>query len=232
MNIDFKLLARMALGAGIIVILYLVAGHFLKGVLPQPEDLLNLIKDSGPWAPLVFIGLFICSPGIPASGLAIASGAIFGLWWGYLYTMIGALLAMIPPFWICRFLGRKLLHKLLSRVGGSIEDKVEVFQQSVEQHGWRYVAFCRLIPLFPFSLLNMVFGLTRINFWTYLVTSFFFVMPALFAFVYIGYAGAQAADGGGFWLYAKVFAALGSLILLAFLPQIIRFVRNRNNNKK
>lgn len=230
MNIDPKLLLKAGIGLALAVAAYLIAGYFLKGVI-KPEDLLNLVKDSGPWAPLVFIGLFIFSPGIPASGLAIASGAIFGLWWGYFYTMIGAFLAMIPPFLFSRLLGRKLLEKLLSKVGGSIEGNVEKFQQNVETHGWRYIAFCRLIPLFPFSLLNLVFGLTRVGFWTYLVTSFFFVMPALFAFVYIGYAGANAADGGSIWLYVKVFAALGSLVLLALLPQISRFVRNRWREK-
>lgn len=230
MNFDLKLLLKVGVGLALAITAYLVAGYFLKGVI-KPEDLLNFVKDSGPWAPVVFIGLFIFSPGIPASALAIASGAIFGLWTGYLYSMIGALLAMIPPFWFSRLLGRKLLNRLLSMVGGSIEGNVEKFQQNVEKHGWRYIAFTRLIPLFPFSLLNLVFGLTRIGFWTYLVTSFFFVMPALFAFVYIGHAGANAADGGSGWLYVKVFAALGSLILLALLPQIVRFVNNRRGRK-
>lgn len=226
MNFDYKLLLRAGVGLAILIAAYLTAAHFLKGVV-SPENLLNLIKDAGPWAPLVYIGLFICSPGIPASGLAIASGAIFGLWWGFFYTMVGALLAMITPFWFARFLGRKPLEKLLSRVGGSVEGYVERFQKSVEKQGWRYVAFCRLIPLFPFSMLNLLFGLTRIKFWTYLVTSFFFMMPGAFAFVYIGYAGAGAVDGGGFWLYFKVFLALGSLIALACLPQIISFIRKK-----
>lgn len=230
MNFDVKLVLRVGIGVSLAIAAYLVAAYFLKGLV-TPEDLLNLVKDSGPWAPLVFIGLFIFSPGIPASALAIASGAIFGLWTGYLYTMIGALLAMIPPFWFSRLLGRKLLDKLLSKVGGSIENNVEKFQQNVERHGWRYVAFTRLIPLFPFSLLNLTFGLTRIGFWTYLVTSFFFVMPALFAFVYIGYAGANATGEDSGWLYIKVFAALGSLILLALLPQISRLVKNRWGRK-
>lgn len=230
MNIDFKTVLRAGLVVAALIAAYLIAGHFLKDVF-SPEDLLKLIKDSGPWAPLVYIGLFICSPGIPASGLAIASGAIFGLWWGYLYTMIGAFLAFTPPFLFARLLGRKLLDRLLSKIGGSVEDKVEVFQQSVEKHGWRYIAFCRLIPLFPFSLLNILFGLTRINYWTYLLTSFIFAMPGLFAFVYIGYAGAQAADGGGTWLYVKVFLALGCLVCLACLPQLIKFARSRWGKK-
>ncbi len=230
MNIDFKFILRAGLVVVALIAIYLTARHFLEGVF-SPEDLLKLIKDSGPWAPLVYIGLFICSPGIPASGLAIASGAMFGLWWGYLYTMIGALLALIPPFWFSRLLGRKMLDKLLSKVGGSVEDKVEAFQQNVEKHGWRYIAFCRLIPLFPFSLLNLLFGLTRISFRTYLLTSFIFAMPGLFAFVYIGYAGAQAADGGGAWLYVKVFLALGCLICLACLPQLIKFAKTRWGKK-
>ncbi len=230
MNIDFKFLLRTGLVVIVIIAIYLGIGYFLTGLVSL-DQLLELVKSSGPWAPLVFIALFVCIPGVPTSGLAIASGALFGLWWGLLYTMIGASLAMIMPFWLARLLGRKPLEKLLSRIGGKLEGNVEMFQLSVEKHGWRYVAFCRLIPLFPFSLLNMVFGLTRINFWTYLVTSIIFILPVKFVFVYIGYAGVQAIDGGGFWLYFRIFLAFGGLILLAFLPQIIRFVKARFGKK-
>lgn len=230
MNFDSKLLLRVAIIVGVIAGIYFLAAHFLKGVV-DPDHLLDLIRDAGPYAPLVFIGLFIFSPGIPASGLAIASGAIFGFTWGVIYSVIGAILATIPPFWFARLLGRKPLDKLLSKVGGSVETHVEKFQVSVEKHGWRYVAMCRLIPLFPFSLLNLVFGLTRISFWTYFLTSAVFVIPGMCAFVYIGYAGNQAASGNSA-VYWKAILALLGLALLACLPQLIKFYRNWRKDKK
>ncbi len=230
MNFDSRLLMRIAIVVAALAGLYFLAAHLLKGVV-DPDHLLDLIRDAGPYGPLVYIGLFIFSPGIPASGLAIASGAIFGFKWGLIYTFIGAVLAMIPPFFFARLLGRTVLHKLLSKVGGSVEGYVEKFQQSVEHQGWKFVAFCRMIPLFPFSMLNLVFGLTRISFWTYLGTSAIFIIPGMCAFVYIGYAGQQASNGDSAVYWKAVLVLLG-LAVMACLPQLIKFYRNWRNKKK
>lgn len=53
----------------------------------------------------------------------------------------------------------------------------------VEQHGWKAVAFTRLIPLFPFNLLNYAFGLTKVKFVHYVVVSFICMLPACIAFI-------------------------------------------------
>ena len=53
----------------------------------------------------------------------------------------------------------------------------------VEKHGWKVVAFTRLIPLFPFNLLNYAFGLTKIGFWPYAVATFICMLPACIAFI-------------------------------------------------
>jgi uncharacterized membrane protein YdjX (TVP38/TMEM64 family) len=55
--------------------------------------------------------------------------------------------------------------------------------QGVEKHGWKVVAFTRLIPLFPFNLLNYAFGLTRIGFRQYAVATFLCMLPACIAFI-------------------------------------------------
>ena len=52
------------------------------------------------------------------------------------------------------------------------------------RHGWKIVAFTRLIPGFSFSLLNYAFGLTRISFWPYLAATFACTLPYTIAFVY------------------------------------------------
>jgi uncharacterized membrane protein YdjX (TVP38/TMEM64 family) len=53
----------------------------------------------------------------------------------------------------------------------------------VETHGWKVVAFTRLIPLFPFNLLNYAFGLTKIGFWPYAVATFICMLPGCIAFI-------------------------------------------------
>ena len=49
--------------------------------------------------------------------------------------------------------------------------------------GWKAVAFTRLIPLFPFNLLNYVFGLTKVKFRHYAIASFFCMLPACIAYI-------------------------------------------------
>jgi uncharacterized membrane protein YdjX (TVP38/TMEM64 family) len=55
--------------------------------------------------------------------------------------------------------------------------------EGVETHGWKVVAFTRLIPLFPFNLLNYAFGLTKIGFWPYAVATFICMLPGCIAFI-------------------------------------------------
>ena len=67
--------------------------------------------------------------------------------------------------------------------------------RGVEEEGWRFVAFVRLVPLFPFNLMNYAFGLTRIRLGEYVVASFVCMAPGAFAYTYLGYAGREAASG-------------------------------------
>ena len=55
--------------------------------------------------------------------------------------------------------------------------------EGVEKHGWKVVAFTRLVPIFPFNLLNYAFGLTSIGFRQYAVATFLCMLPACIAFI-------------------------------------------------
>ncbi|MBQ0724412.1 MAG: VTT domain-containing protein [Cycloclasticus sp.] len=54
----------------------------------------------------------------------------------------------------------------------------------MEAEGWRFVDFVRLIPLFPFNLLNYALGLTRIKLWHYVLTSRINILPGAIAYTY------------------------------------------------
>lgn len=62
----------------------------------------------------------------------------------------------------------------------------------VEREGWRFVAFTRLVPLFPFNLFNYALGLTRIPLLHYVAATLVCMIPGALAYVWIGHAGAQA----------------------------------------
>lgn len=213
--------AGIAIGLGL---LYWFGVTYIKQFITM-DDVLAYVEQSGPLAPLVFIIAYGFLPVLPATALTLAAGAVFGPYWGTVYSLFGATIAMSYPFWLTRWFGRKPLEIVLSKTG-SFEGKFEKFQCNVEKQGWKYVAFTRLVPLFPFTLLNYFFGLTRISFWKYLVTSFFFIIPGTATYVYVGYAGREAATGSQY-LYVKILLAFLALALLASIPKIYAYLKGK-----
>jgi rhodanese-related sulfurtransferase len=106
------------------------------------------------------------------------------------------------------------------KAGGWTKQLIE----GVEQEGWRFIAFVRLVPLFPFNLLNYALGLTRIGLGAYVVGSYVFMFPGALAYTYLGYAGREAVAGGE-GLIQKGLLALALLGLVAFLPSLIKRLR-------
>ena len=100
------------------------------------------------------------------------------------------------------------------------------WSQGVEAEGWRFVAFTRLVPLFPFNLLNYALGLTRIPFLHYLIATLVFMLPGALAYTYLGFAGREAVAGGE-GLIQKGLIALALLAAVAFLPRLVARLRQR-----
>ena len=101
-------------------------------------------------------------------------------------------------------------------------EKIQGNDETVE--GWRFVAFTRLVPLFPFNVLNYAFGLTKIRFFHYVVASFFCMLPGAAAYTFIGYAGREAALGGK-GLVIQIAAEGGLLLFVSMLPRLIKAIK-------
>ena len=98
--------------------------------------------------------------------------------------------------------------------------------RGVEEEGWRFVALVRLVPLFPFNLMNYAFGLTRIHLREYVIASLVCMAPGALAYTYLGYAGREAASGQA-GAIGKALLALALLAAVAFLPRVVRRVKGR-----
>ena len=111
-----------------------------------------------------------------------------------------------------------------------VEQKVQGWlkrvKQGVEEEGWRFVAFTRLVPLFPFVLLNYALGLTRIPLSHYLVTSFICMLPGGFAYTWLGHVG-QGAASGAEDIVQQSLIAFALLAIVAFLPRLIKRMRGK-----
>lgn len=179
------------------------------------------LAGTGAAGPLLFMLLYAVATVLflPGSVLTLAGGALFGPVWGTLYNLSGATLGAVLAFLGARYLASDWVR---ARSGGRAERLI----RGVEAEGWRFVAFTRLVPLFPFNLLNYVLGLTRIPLLHYLIATFVFMLPGALAYTYLGYAGREAAAGSE-GLIHKGLIALALLAVVVFLPRLVARLRQR-----
>jgi uncharacterized membrane protein YdjX (TVP38/TMEM64 family)/rhodanese-related sulfurtransferase len=177
------------------------------------------MNQAGLWAPVIFILIYIVSTVLflPGSIITLGGGSLFCPGLGALYNLTGATIGAGISFLIARYLASDLVSE---RSGGKLKQLIN----GVESEGWRFVAFVRLVPLFPFNLLNYALGLTKIRFIEYFVATAVFMLPGAFAYTYLGYAGREAA-GGGDNLIRTIIIALALLAVVVFLPRFITTVR-------
>jgi uncharacterized membrane protein YdjX (TVP38/TMEM64 family)/Fe-S oxidoreductase len=145
----------------------------------EQDTLRGLIQGYGTLAPLIYMLVYTVAPSLflPGLPITIAGGILFGPFWGVVYTITSATLGACLAFIISRYVARDWISGKLK------SPRWRRLDQGVEQHGWKIVAFTRLIPLFPFNLLNYAFGLTKINFLHYAITTFICMLPACIAFI-------------------------------------------------
>lgn len=177
------------------------------------------INDTGALGPVVFMLIYAVGTVLflPGSVLTLAGGALFGPVAGTFYNLTGATLGATLAFLAARYLASDWVAR---KAGGRLKQMIE----GVENEGWRFVAFVRLVPLFPFNLLNYAFGLTRIRLWHYVLASYVFMLPGALAYTYLGYVGRETAAGGE-GLIQKALLALALLALVAFLPRLVKRLR-------
>lgn len=143
------------------------------------ENLRETVQSAGVYAPILFIAIYSVAPALflPGLPLTLAGGVLFGPFYGVLYSITGATIGATVAFLVARYLAG---NWVTSRLKGP---KWKHLHEQVRRHGWKAVAFTRLIPVFPFNLLNYAFGLTPIPLSHYVITSFFCMLPACIAYV-------------------------------------------------
>ena len=173
------------------------------------------VERFGAAGPLAFMLLYAVATVVflPGSVLTLAGGALFGPVWG-----TGATLGAVLAFLVARYLAAGWVERRVEGRGKQLID-------GVEREGWRFVAFTRLVPLFPFNLLNYALGLTRIRFLHYLLATYTCMLPGAIAYTYLGYAGREAVAGGE-GMIQKGLLALALLAAVAFLPRLIGNLRS------
>ncbi|MFO7749102.1 MAG: VTT domain-containing protein [Desulfobacteraceae bacterium] len=197
-----------------------IAGIRVSGILDNfdAETLRHTVTSLGPLAPLAFMLLYSLAPTLfmPGLPLTIAAGIIFGPFWGVVYSITGATAGASLAFLISRYVARDWITAKLS---GPRWQKLD---QSVENNGWKIVAFTRLVPLFPFNLLNYAFGLTPIKFLPYAGTSFICMLPACVAFIVFSSSFIDLLKGN---ISPTFIIGILLIVLVSLIPKMVQKFR-------
>ena len=218
-------LAIKALAALVIVA---VGAWFWSAILePHEAALERTLQHLGPWGPVIFIAIFVIGTSVffPESILSIAAGAIFGLGWGLLWSVVAGMISVAVVFAVGRRLFFDAAVRILSR-----HPKVEALESAAESQGLRLVFLLRLSPL-NFTMLNWILAASRIRFRTVMLGALGMI-PGNLSTVYIGYAARHTADlaaraqsgspdgiaaGDSLFREISLYAGLGASILVTVI---------------
>lgn len=196
----------------------------------EPEAFDAWLAQLGPWGPVAYVALYVVGTVafVPGTLFALAGGAAFGPVWGALLNLLGATLGATVTFLIARYLAGDWVARRVGDGGSDARGRLQRLIAGVEREGWRFVAFVRLVPLFPFNLANYALGLTRIGLLPYVATSFVCMAPGAVAYAWLGHAGREALAGDA----AAVRYGLLGLGLLAAIAFLARLLRRRPHRKE
>jgi uncharacterized membrane protein YdjX (TVP38/TMEM64 family) len=211
-----KLLLFVAIIGGLIVLFKLspLAEHATKeGLLEFFESIKNEW-----WGPPLFISIYGlgCIIALPGSLLTLTGGAIFGLWYGTLFNLIGASLGASLAFAMARFLGRGFVENLMKG------KKLASFDDKIKESGFKTIFRLRLIPIVPFNGLNFGAGFSSVYFRDYLLGSVLGMIPGCFIYTYFADALLEGVTGASQQAFINLGIASLLLIGISFLPTILK----------
>lgn len=162
-----------------------------------------------------FMALYIVQTALSLPGAAIlslAAGAVFGPIMGTVYANIAATIGAALAFLVTRYL---LRDAVLNRFGS----KLEGMNRELEERGFSYLLFLRLVPIFPFFLINLAAGLTRLPLRTFFFGTMLGIIPGGFVYVNAG-ASLATIDSLSGIASPRVLGSFALLGLFALIPAL------------
>ena len=187
------------------------------------QTLVDFLRQWGELSPtsaavlaLVFIaGGFVP---VPRTFLTIAAGVVYGME-AVPIIIPAAAIGCLFAFLFARYLFADMLWRFVER-----KPKLLAIMNAVNAEGWRIIALCRLASPIPSTIQNALFGLTRIDVWTYLWATVVFSIPQAFLYAYLGAVGKAALLGESEGINLGIMVA-GGLTFLIVVLLITRRVR-------
>src|SRR5881396_1695778 len=173
-------------GALVIAIAVAIVLSRFVPIVSFVEALQQRVMGWGAWGAVCYPLLFaVCNILLlPGGVLAVGGGFFFGLWWGFLVVFVGNIVGAATSFAMSRWVAGQWFRRKLSQ-----DPALRALEPAVQRESWKIVLLSQLHPLFPTSLLNYFYGLTRIRFCTYMLWASIGRMPGLFLYAYVGTLG-------------------------------------------
>jgi len=199
----------VALLAAVIVIIILSQVFDVGDKLNQLRGWINSL---GPLGPIAFVFLYTAATvaALPGSVMSVIAAALFGPFLGVAVVIVGATVGASLAFLVSRYLARDSIEVWLSG-----KEKFRKLDDLSERHGDIIVAITRLVPIFPFNLLNYGFGLTKVHFRTYVIWSAVCMLPGTILYV-VGSAAILEglAEGKVPWVLVVTVAMVLAIIVI------------------
>jgi len=218
-----KLILTAVLAAGIAAFYVFDLGQYLSlESLKTNRDRLDVYYQNNAASMILgfiviyFVVVALSLPG--ATILTLCAGAVFGSVSATMIVNVGATLGATAAFLVARFLLRDWVQ---DRFG----HKLQALNEGFSKNALNYLLFLRLVPLFPFFLVNLVSGLTRVRLPVYFFGTMFGILPGSFVFANAGSNLARINSVADI-ATPGVLGALALLGLFALIPVIYHRIKN------
>lgn len=191
----------------------------LEQLKTSRDDLVGLYTSNPVRTALVYFAVYVVATAASIPGaviLTLAAGAIFGFWTGLLLVSFASSLGALLAFLVARYLLHDTVQKRFARA-------LTPINEGVKRDGLFYLLTLRLVPAFPFWLVNILMGLTPMSAPRYYIVSQLGMLPGTAVFVLAGTQLASIETPGD----VLSPALLASLILLGTFPLMAKFIVNQ-----
>lgn len=190
------------------------------------------IQSLGYVSAIAFILLYIVATIalVPGSILTLGAGVVFGVVWGSIYVLIGAIVGETCAFLLGRYLARDWIARKINN-----NQTFAALDRALKQESIKIIFLTRLSPIFPFSLLNYAFGITGISLRDYLLGSIGMI-PMTVAYVYLGSLGGDLATMGDATQYAnpelqwamRIVGLVATILATIYITRVARQALNKS----
>ncbi len=202
---------------GVVIVLVFVFRDYLN-----IDSLLNVIEavQENRYAPILFVVIYAVAVTfmIPASALTLISGPIFGFWGGLVLTIIGSNIGCHLSYNAAKVIGKDAVGKLV-KSGSFIENA----QERAKKNGFIFMMYARLIPIFPFAVVNYLSGIIGIKYKDYTIATFLGMIPGSAVYVYLGYSAANIKE--------NPLGIIVSITVLILFTVVVTIIKKRGSQK-